>query len=201
MPRRCRWREVGHRVYTEYIRDFHDAAQWEAGLEGEAFVCDEEKGLVAHMKCPMPPASHDDEAKTEQQPGDTFEVGSVLGISYQADDSFYWHTDKSIEGGYGDGWLLSVSFGETAVFEYKSPTMRDGSATCYTLQVEHGDGLLINAGILQHRVKEVLRGSSDEFAAMPGSDVEAPTRRLNLQIRRHHQDPKQTYLALAHAPP
>ena len=174
--------------------------EWDRGLREAPLVCEEESGLVKHMRCPVPQAeATGPQGENRESVGlqvDTFEVGSVLGISYEEDDSFYWHTDKSLEGGHGDGWLLSVSFGETATFEYKSPTMRDGSATCFSVAVEHGDALLINAGILQHRVKEVRRGTSEEFAAMPGSDTKTPTRRLNLQIRRHHQDPSLTYLAL-----
>lgn len=43
----------------------------------------------------------------EKEPGRNdiadFAVGSVLGITYGPDDTFYWHTDESGDGGYHAG--------------------------------------------------------------------------------------------------
>eukprot|EP00656_Telonema_subtile_P040621 TRINITY_DN45708_c0_g1_i1.p1 TRINITY_DN45708_c0_g1~~TRINITY_DN45708_c0_g1_i1.p1 ORF type:complete len:151 (+),score=34.31 TRINITY_DN45708_c0_g1_i1:267-719(+) len=110
-------------------------------------------------------------------------VGSVLGICYGEEDGLGWHTDKSGEAGGGDGWLLSTSFGATASFEYRSPSLQDGSVCCYPLQLRHGDALLMNAGVLQHRVAGVSPGSTDQgfVEAARGTQV----RRLNLQLRPH----------------
>ena len=38
----------------------------------------------------------------------------MLGIGYRTTDSFRWHTDMAGD----DGWVLSISLGATATFEY-----------------------------------------------------------------------------------
>merc|ERR1711918_292392 len=95
---------------------------WRLGLT------DGKKGLSAltytvHHRYLMCPRITDSRIAVEKEPKRNdiadFAVGSVLGITYGPDDTFYWHTDESGDGGYHAGWIMSISMGAPATFEYK----------------------------------------------------------------------------------
>jgi len=111
---------------------------------------------------------------------------SVLAIGYRDTDSFRWHTDLAGE----EGWVCSISVGAKAVFEYlptAAPSaLRRARAKaaedCVRVEINSGDAVLFNGGLLPHRVASVDtdggEGMSSNMRAMM-----APYARLNLQVR------------------
>ena len=55
----------------------------------------------------------------------TADFASVMGIGYHPTDSFRWHTDMAGD----DGWVLSISLGAAATFEYL-PRSADPTRLC-----------------------------------------------------------------------
>jgi len=92
------------------------------------------------------------------------------------------------------GWIMSISFGAPATFEWKEPTRGPKyPPKVYSVEVHHGDCLFSNGGVLEHRVAKVHSDRVPmEFAAVAGPDVS----RLNLQIRKYGVSNDHTYNAI-----
>jgi len=189
---------AGDRAFREFRTTYYDEAKWKQAMG----VTPEKPGLSArlyavhhrHLMCPEITNSRTavEEMKSKSQAA-TFAVGSILGITYGPEDTFYWHTDESGDAGEHAGWLMSISMGAPATFEYKTPTVSSIPATVYSVEVRHGDCLFSNGGVLEHRVAAVHSDRvPPEFAAIAGPSIS----RLNLQIRKYGVDDDYTYNAI-----
>jgi hypothetical protein len=108
---------------------------------------------------------------------------SVLAIGYRPSDTFRWHTDLAGE----EGWVCSLSVGATCIFEYlptaapsavrRARAQHDCQAV--RIEIESGDAILFNGGLLAHRLVEVKQSSRHP----PETEQMAPYVRLNCQVR------------------
>ena len=114
----------------------------------------------------------------------TADFASVLGIGYRSTDSFRWHTDMAGD----DGWVLSISLGATATFEYL-PRVADSARLraqalaedeAISVPLECGDCLLFHGGFLPHRVAGCASELPPAFSRWSAGTGLA---RLNLQVR------------------
>ena len=113
---------------------------------------------------------------------------SVLAIGYRDTDSFRWHTDLAGD----EGWVCSISVGAKAIFEYlptAAPSaLRRARAKAaedtVRVEIDSGDAVLFNGGLLPHRVASVQPVAEPGEGADPALQaMMAPYVRLNLQVR------------------
>ena len=114
----------------------------------------------------------------------TADFASVMGTGYHPTDSFRWHTDMAGD----DGWVLSISLGATATFEYL-PRVADSARLraqalaedeAISVPLECGDCLLFHGGFLPHRVAGCASELPPAFSRWSAGTGLA---RLNLQVR------------------
>ena len=111
---------------------------------------------------------------------------SVLAIGYKKQDAFRWHTDMAGD----DGWVCSISVGSRATFEYlpltapsalrRARAMADEEVV--RVEIDSGDAVLFNGGLLPHRLASVAP-SADGAAAAAIQKQMAPYVRMNMQVR------------------
>ena len=112
---------------------------------------------------------------------------SVLAIGYRDTDSFRWHTDLAGE----EGWVCSISVGAKAIFEYL-PTAAPSALRrarahnaedVVRVEIDSGDAVLFNGGLLAHRVASVDPATAAESTSSDLRNMMAPYVRFNLQVR------------------
>ena len=96
------------------------------------------------------------------------------------------------------GWLVSASFGASATFEYKAPTLESQITTTpaeiCSVVVKHGDCLFLNGAVLEHRIAAV---HANEMPERFRREANKTVVRLNLQIRKFGVSDKHTFNALS----
>jgi len=173
---------VGDRAFRAFRSEYYHHEVWQRGLKHDGVDSSAEVLQCGYLDCPIHTHSR---IAVEPLTDETalFGVGSVLGICYTAVDAFDWHTDESGDAGPHAGWLVSVSFGASATFEYKAPVSAKGVAPdVFSVNLRHGDCLFSNGGVLEHRIAAVDHDRAPEsFKEVAGQGIA----RLNLQIRKY----------------